>query len=182
MRRAVEATAGLVLTYEGSLIEATYFSCSGGSTEDAAAVWGTDFPYLQAVESPGEEQAAHYTDTVTLNAQSFQAALGETLPGAPDSWFGEITYTDGGGVAEMKIGGKTYSGTKLRRLLQLRSTAFTIRAGEDTIEITTKGYGHRVGMSQYGADAMAVKGSYFKTILAHYYPGTRLWSLDSFPS
>lgn len=182
VRRAVEATAGLVLTYEGELIEATYFSCSGGSTEDAAAVWGTDFPYLQAVESPGEEQAAHYTDTVSFTPQSFQAALGQPLSGTPEGWFGEFSYTDGGGVAELKIGGKDYTGTQLRRLLRLRSTAFTIRAGEETIEITTKGFGHRVGMSQYGADAMAVDGSSFGQILAHYYPGTILQSLDRFAS
>lgn len=174
VRSAVEDTAGLVLTYEEALIEATYFSCSGGSTEDAAAVWGTDFPYLQAVESPGEEQAAYYTDVVTFTPQSFQAALGEPLSGAPDSWFGEAAYTNGGGVAEMTIGSKIYTGTQLRRLLNLRSTAFSIRAGEDCIEITTKGYGHRVGMSQYGADAMAVTGCTFEEILAHYYPGTNL--------
>ncbi len=176
IRNAVMQTAGMVLTYEGTLIEATYFSCSGGSTEDAAAVWGTDFPYLQAVDSPGEESAAVFADTVTFTPQQFQNALGLSLPGAPKTWFGTTTYTEGGGVATMVIGGIPYSGTELRRLLNLRSTNFTIVPGAN-ITITTKGYGHRVGMSQYGADAMAVAGSTYPEILAHYYPGTALTKL-----
>ena len=177
VRDAVFSTSGLVLTYEGELIEATYFSCSGGSTEDAAAVWGTDFPYLQAVTSPGEEGAAHYTDTVTFTPAEFCTALGAELTGNPEGWFTITTYTEGGGVAAMTIGGQVYSGTRLRSLLGLRSTAFTVAATRDKITITTKGYGHRVGLSQYGADAMAVTGSTYEEILAHYYPGTALTRL-----
>ena len=173
-RAAAEETSGYVLTYGGVLIEATYFSCSGGSTEDAVAVWGTDFPYLRATDSPGEEEAAHYTDTVTFTAAEFQAKLGQTLSGSPASWLGVTTYTAGGGVAAMEIGGQSYKGTELRSLLGLRSTAFTMTAGEDSITVTTKGYGHRVGMSQYGADAMAALGSSYPEILAHYYQGTEL--------
>ena len=176
MRSAVEETADLVLTYEGQLIEATYFSCSGGSTEDAVAVWGTDVPYLQAVESPGEEHATHYTDTVSFKAENFASALGRSFGGDPASWFGPVTYTAGGGVATMEICGESYSGTSLRKALGLRSTAFTVSVGKDTITITTRGYGHRVGMSQYGADAMAVQGRTFEEILAHYYQGTTLVS------
>ena len=175
---AVMETAGQVLIYEGQLIEATYFSCSGGSTEDAVAVWGTDYPYLQAVDSPGEEHAAHYSDTVRFMPEQFQAALGEDLSGEPEDWFGPVTYTEGGGVDTMRIGGKTYKGTDLRRLLSLRSTAFTLSAGEE-ITITTRGYGHRVGMSQYGADAMALSGKGYSEILAHYYQGTVLTSLEA---
>ena len=178
VRTAVAATSGQVLTYEGALIEATYFSCSGGSTEDAAAVWGTEFPYLQAVNSPGEEKAAHYTDTVSFTAEEFQNALGVSLSGSPGSWFRDVTYTDGGGVDTMVIGGTSYRGTELRTLLGLRSTAFSISTAGDTVTITTRGYGHRVGMSQYGADAMAVTGSTCAEILAHYYPGTALTELE----
>ena len=175
---AVTDTAGQVLTYEGSLIEATYFSCSGGSTEDAVAVWGTDYPYLQAVESPGEEHAAHFTDTVTYTPSQFQSDLGVSLTGSPKAWFGAVTYTVGDGVDTMQIGGKTYKGTQLRQLLSLRSTAFTVSVGEN-ITITTKGFGHRVGMSQYGADAMALTGKGYEEILTHYYQGTVLTYLDT---
>ena len=174
IRELVAATDGEVLTYEGKLIEATYFSCSGGATEDAVAVWGADVPYLQSVESPGEEHATHYTDTVTFSPKTFASRLGISLSGRPAAWFSEITYTEGGGVAAMKIGTETFSGTQLRKMLGLRSTAFEISTEDDLIIITTHGYGHRVGMSQYGADAMAVAGSTYQEILTYYYQGTEL--------
>lgn len=174
IRTAVEETSGYVLTYEGELIEATYFSCSGGSTEDAAAVWGTDYPYLQSVSSPGEEDARWYTDTVSFTPEAFNSALGRELTGNPEDWFSITTYTEGGGVAAMTIGGELYSGTELRTLLGLRSTAFAVETTPQVIRITTKGYGHRVGLSQYGANAMAAEGKRFPEILNHYYPGALL--------
>lgn len=172
--RAVRSTRGQVLTYQGKLIEATYFSCSGGRTEDAAAVWGTDVPYLQAVDSPGEEKADAYSGRVYFTAAEFAAALGRSLSGTPDSWLGKVTYTDGGGVATMYIGGICYEGTRLRTLLGLNSTIFTMAASSGGITVDMLGHGHRVGMSQYGADAMAVKGSRCAEILAYYYQGTRI--------
>ncbi len=168
---AVANTKGQVLTYNGSLIEATYFSCSGGRTEDALAVWGTEIPYLQAVDSPGEESAAHFMETVSFSLQEFCELLGVTLTG---DWLGEITYTDGGGVDTIEIGSEIYKGTTLRQKLSLRSTAFVITPVGNTVTVTTKGFGHRVGMSQYGAEAMAVQGSGYKEILSYYYPGTQL--------
>ena len=174
VRNAVLSTAGQVLTYEGKLIEATYFSCSGGTTEDAVAVWGTDVPYLQSVQSPGEENAAYYTDSVEFSVEEFAERLGINLTGQPDSWLGDVKRTAGGGVDTMDIGGLTFKGTELRKLLGLRSTAISITATDEKITVTTRGYGHRVGMSQYGADAMALLGSTYEEILAHYYQGTEL--------
>ena len=174
IRQIVDSTDGQVLTYDGKLIEATYFSCSGGSTEDAVAVWGTDVPYLQSVASPGEEHATHYTDTVIFSAVELQSQLGMKFSGKPSDWFGQVTYTAGGGVETMEIGGKSFSGTQLRSLLGLRSTAFEVSIDGDSITITTRGFGHRVGMSQYGADAMAASGSTYPEILAYYYQGTQL--------
>ena len=174
VRRAVEQTDGEVLTYEGELIDATYFSCSGGHTEAAVAVWGTDVPYLQAVESPGEEAAASYTQEVAFSAADFAACVGFENEGDPERWFSGVEYTQGGGVDTLTIQGQTYRGTRLRQLLGLRSTVFEIRVDGDWIYITTYGYGHRVGMSQYGAKAMADGGDSYETILAHYYVGTTL--------
>ena len=174
VRNAVLNTSGYVLTYEEELIEATYFSCSGGSTEEAAAVWGTDYPYLRAVSSPGEETAAHFSDTVCFTAAQFQEKTGCSLTGDPAGWFETEAYTPGGGIDTIVICGKRYTGVQLRQMLGLPSTAMTISAEGDTITIVTRGYGHRVGMSQYGADAMAVTGCNFIEILAHYYPGTEL--------
>jgi stage II sporulation protein D len=171
---AVLSTAGEVLTYNNKLIEATYFSCSGGMTEDAAAVWGAEVPYLVATESPGEENATHYVDTVTLTTSEFARKLGVLLSDKSIKRIENITYTAGGGVEEIQIGGKRYKGTTLRKKLGLRSTAFTISVVGNTVTITTKGFGHRVGMSQYGADAMAVQGNTYEQILAHYYRNTKL--------
>lgn len=175
--QAVSETTGQVMTYKGELIEATYFSCSGGKTEDAAAVWGAEVPYLQSVESPGEENANHYTETVKLTATQFCEKLGIYPDGAIETWVGKITYTDGGGVSAIEIGDQTISGTQMRKSLNLRSTSFVITAIGDTVTITTKGFGHRVGMSQYGADAMAVSGSSYQEILFHYYQGVQLINL-----
>ena len=177
--RAVEETTGQILTYQGELIQATYFSCSGGRTEDAVAVWGADVPYLKSVDSPGEEHADIYTNAVTFSSEAFSACLGRRLSGNCADWLGAVTYTRGGGVATMVIAGKTYTGTELRELLSLNSAAFRMEAHGDLITVTTSGKGHRVGMSQYGADAMAKKGSTYEQILAYYYQGTRIDKVDA---
>lgn len=172
--RAVEATAGQVVTYEGELIEATYFSCSGGRTEDAVAVWGGDYPYLRAVDSPGEENAVHYEDTVLFTQEQLERALGRKLYGASESWLGWCTHTVGGGVDKLCFAGEIYRGTQLRSILELSSTMFSVHPVENGIQVTTYGSGHRVGMSQWGAEAMALTGNTVEQILCHYYPGTKL--------
>lgn len=179
IQNAVRSTSGQILTYQGQPIEATYFSCSGGRTEDAAAVWGRDFPYLRAVDSPGEENAAHYQDMVTFSPSELEKRLAVSFSSDPKNWIGPVTYTQGGGVDTVVIGGKTFTGGEVRSLLGLYSTAFTIAADSDWITITTKGFGHRVGMSQYGADAMAATGKTYPEILAWYYPGTELEQLGN---
>lgn len=168
---AVSETSGQVLLYQGKYIEATYFSCSGGRTEDAVAVWGTDVPYLQAVDSPGEESATHYTDRVRMTSAEFLKKLGLLDKNAD---IGKVTYTDGGGVESIEINDRKFSGIEVRSKLGLRSTAFEIHCDGQNIEITTMGYGHRVGMSQYGAQAMAERGSTYNDILLYYYRGAQL--------
>lgn len=172
IQAAVSMTDKLVLVYNGELIDATYFSCSGGMTEDAKAVWGAEIPYLQSTESPGEESAAHYVDTATFTIADFLRML--NLDDKNKVQIGNITYTSGGGVDTISVCGTLFKGTEFRQKLGLRSTAFVISVIGDTVTVTTKGYGHRVGMSQYGADAMAVGGAGFPEILAHYYRGTQL--------
>lgn len=176
---AVAITENLVLTYNGKLIDATYFSCSGGMTEDAKAVWGQEVPYLQSTTSPGEENATHYIDTVSFSKEEFAELLGVDTKDSNSNWVSDITYTPGGGVATIKVCGNLFKGTDFRKKLNLRSTAFVISIVGDTVTITTKGFGHRVGMSQYGAEAMAVKGSGFPDILAHYYTGTQLLNYNA---
>lgn len=178
VRRAVEETSSLVLTYGDTLIEAVYFACSGGSTEAAVEVWGSDYPYLVAVDSPGEENAEGYRGTIRYSPQRFAELVDIQPEGDPKYWIGITDYTAGGSVRWARIGHRKYSGTELRGLLGLPSAAFTMEVVDGVIEITTKGYGHRVGMSQYGAQAMAERGCTFREILSHYYPGTELRSID----
>lgn len=172
VRSAVQETTGQILTYHDALIEATYFSCSGGMTEDAAAVWGSDIPYLQATKSPGEETASHYVDTVQFTVSEFKSKLG--IADREGCRISNIRYTDGGGVDTMEICDASFTGTMLRSRLGLRSTAMSMVVVGDTVTITTKGFGHRVGMSQYGAEAMAVGGAGYEQILMHYYAGAEL--------
>ena len=168
---AVSETTSEVIFYRDKLIEALYFSCSGGRTEDAVAVWGADVPYLQAVNSPGEEAAEHFTDTIVLSVSEFCDKL-SLKKGAPQIVGYE--YSDGGGVHRVKINGKYFSGTELRRCLGLRSTSFRISVVHDIVTVTTYGFGHRVGMSQYGANAMAEAGAGYQEILKHYYSGVEI--------
>lgn len=183
--QAVSETDGLVLTYDGSLIEATFFSCSGGRTETAADVWGNDIPYLRAVDSPGEEAAPRFSGTVCVSAADARSVLiGENaavqLGDDPTAWFGEVTYTQGGGVGTVSIGGSIFTGKQLRKLFALNSTDFEITADKEQVTFQTKGFGHRVGLSQYGAQAMAQSGADFRAILAHYYTDTTLTDCRTF--
>lgn len=178
MRQVVADTASYVLTYEGKLIEAVYFSSSGGRTESALAVWGADYPYLQSVESPGENASAYHYRVQTITAEEFQSKLDLPLTGRPEDWFTDVTYTDGGGVDSILIAGTVFTGVRLRNLLDLPSTAFSVAAEGDQITVISRGYGHRVGMSQFGANAMAQSGYTFEQILAHYYPGTVLTMME----
>lgn len=176
--QAAVTTQGEVVTFEGTCIEATYFSCAGGKTEDAAAVWGVSYPYLQAVESP-EENDKHHMVRLELSEEELEEKLGRILYGTPESWLGWTTYTPGGGVDTVFFGGQRYEGTEFRSLLGLASTAFTLEPTENGICITTYGKGHRVGMSQCGAQVMALSGSTYQEILLHYYKGVSLESLDA---
>lgn len=178
VERAVKETAGQVLVYQGQLIDATYFACSGGRTEAALAVWGADVPYLQSIESPGEENAKHYIDTVTMTKNDLIKAL--ELPDGKTVSIDHIQYTQGGGIDTISLNGKAVKGTTLRKQLDLNSTAVILTIVGDTVTITTKGNGHRVGMSQYGADAMAKNGATYDEILRHYYQQVELVSTLTF--
>lgn len=178
-RSAVLDTEGMVLTYNGSIIEAVYFACSGGSSEPAKAVWGTDVPYLQAVESPGEEHTSRYSETVRCSFGEFQKKLQEArqgivIPVIPQDWVGETVRSEGGGVETMVLCGERFTGPQLRSIFSLPSTLFELTVGNGEVVFDVRGYGHRVGMSQYGADAMARQGKSWQEILRHYYTGVAI--------
>lgn len=166
---AVRATRGQVLLFDNSVIEATYFSASGGRTEDAQAVWGVDIPYLQSVDSE-EDDAAHIK---TFTFAEFCKSLDLSTT---DVSIGDPVYTKGQGIEEVEINGTVYTGIQLRKYLDLRSTCITFSVDGGEVKVITYGFGHRVGMSQYGADAMAARGCGYKQILEHYYSGVNIGS------
>lgn len=176
VKNAVEATAGIVITYENELIEATYFSSAGGFTEDAVAVWGNFYPYLVSVESP-EAQSLGEKDAAFSRAY-LENTLHTRLEGNPGQWFHHWQHTPSGGVAQVGVGNRVFSGTELRKLLNLRSTVFSVTVKHDVVFFHTRGQGHRVGMSQYGAEAMAAEGNSWEEILRYYYTGVDLISID----
>ena len=175
----VRKTAGEVMTYDGQLIDAVYFSCSGGVTEAAVAVWGTDVPYLQSVESPGEELAPRFSSQAVFSPAEFSEILLDEnsavdLGENPATWLGETAYTDGGSVETCEIGGVFFSGVSLRRMFGLNSARFTLSFTDGQFVFDVRGFGHRVGMSQYGAENMARLGFSYRTILLYYYQGAEI--------
>ncbi|MCD8004557.1 MAG: stage II sporulation protein D [Oscillospiraceae bacterium] len=180
---AVTETDGEVITYEGQPIQAVFFSSSAGRTEDAVEVWGSAVPYLVGVDSPEGEDVPNYHTEVTLSAQEFQdiflAAYPQAdLSGTPERWFGKSVLTASGRVSSMEVGGVSVTGTALRALFSLRSAAFTVEAAEDSVTFQVTGYGHGVGMSQYGANALAQQGMDYQEIVKWYYTGVEV--IDSF--
>ena len=166
--------AGVTLTYDGKLIDACYHAISCGTTEEAETVWGADIPYLQAVASPGDRLSPSYASTVTHSSDEVRTILTAELPDLtlsedPATWFGSPTLSDAGTVAQQPVGDTTLAGTRVRRLFGLRSAAFAITYADGTFTFAVKGYGHGVGMSQYGADYLARQGYSYAEILKYYY-------------
>ena len=174
----VDAVQTQVLYYEDAPAGTSYFAISNGMTEASENVWGTALPYLVAVDSSTDLNADNYLYTVQFTAEQMQQALaGLGLlpdPAAPASWFGEAALTPSGYVASLPVCGQSVTGPALRKALGLRSACFTVQYQEGSFLLTTKGYGHGVGLSQWGAKALAEQGQSAEEILAHYFPGTEL--------
>lgn len=176
---AVSATDGVVAAHQGSPIQAVFFSSSTAWTEDAVAVWGSQLPYLVSVPSPEGEGVPNYTTTVTLSAEEVSRRVlafrpQADLSGPAESWFTGAAYTQSGRVATLTVGGISLTGGEARTLFGLRSTCFTLTCGADGFVFSVTGYGHGVGMSQYGANTMAEAGTAWPEILTHYYTGITL--------
>ncbi len=174
--QAVGDTDGLLCLYDGAPIDAVFFSSSGGRTSDAVAVWGTDVPYLTAVDSPEGEEVPGWQTVVTFAPAEFTARFQASYPEAdfsddPAGWFSDLEADDSGMVETVTIGGVAITGAQARSIFGLRSAHFTAVATVDTVTFWVIGYGHGVGMSQYGANAMAGEGKNFQDILEWYYTG-----------
>ncbi len=175
IQTAVTATDGQMLTYEGELIEAVFHSSSAGATEASAAIWNSR-PYLVSVDSPEtDSDVPNYITTICFTPEELKAELPDTqFYGDPSTWIRNLTLNDSGRVDTIQLGDQTFTGAQLRAALGLRSAAFTARYTDGCFLFTVTGYGHGVGMSQYGANVYAKQGWSCGEILNHYYPGTVL--------
>jgi stage II sporulation protein D len=173
---ALELTDGEIMVYEGEPILAVFFCTSGGMTENAADVWGGEYPYLIAVDSPDRSDANRYRGTVKVLASEFWKEIKEGYPEIVEDKdpFGAIDRTSSGGVLAVEVSGVSVSGRDVRRMFGLNSTNFTVEAVDGEFVFETLGFGHGVGMSQYGALAMANDGAGYREILEWYYSGAEL--------
>lgn len=177
VEQAVSDTDGQVVLYNGRPILAVFHSSSAGRTAAAGDVWSGDLPYLVSVDSPeGEETVPNYYSTVTFTAAEAKEKLLTAYPelklsGTPDRWFGAAAENGSGRVETVSVGGTDIEGTELRRIFGLRSACFTVAADSESVTFRVTGYGHGVGMSQYGANQLAREGKTWQEILEWYYTG-----------
>ena len=175
IEEAVAATDGQVALYGGQPILAVFHSSSAGKTAGAGDVWSGDMPYLRSVDSPeGEETVPNYYSAAEFTAAEAKALLAQAHPeltfsGGPDKWFGAVEKDESGRVGTVEVCGAPLRGVEVRRIFSLRSACFTIDAAADRVTFRVTGYGHGVGMSQYGANELARQGRTWQEILLWYY-------------
>ena len=174
---AVDETRGIVLTSNGKLICAVFHSASGDRTASAKEVWGTDYPYLQSVACKWDQDSPRYASVAEITPAALLAKLGgeADIPvyaqGGLRNVAAVLSRTESGRVEKIRIGGKTFTGQEAREKLGLRSANFEIEALDGKLIIKTIGYGHGVGLCQYGANGQAKEGRGFREILQYYYRG-----------
>jgi len=172
VKKAVEATKGLAILYNNNYIEALYHSTSNGYTESSYEVFGYSYPYLTSVNSSWDINASSFLREATFTFDNLQKILG--IDFNQNTPVEILERNQSGRISSIRINENYYTGVELRNLLGLRSADFDINIDTDKVIITTRGYGHGVGMSQYGANGMGNQGKTFVEILKHYYPGTTI--------
>lgn len=178
IKKVVDSTKGQILTYDSKAILPLYFSTSSGKTENSVDVFSTQYPYLVSVDSPYEENSPKYLTTYSVEKSKFIKYIKNTYPKSNislDKLDDEIeieSRTEGGCVKTIKVGNIKMSGISMRKIFNLNSANFTINCNNNEVKFTVKGYGHGVGMSQWGAEGMAQKGYKYYDILFHYFKGS----------
>lgn len=180
VKKAIDNTKGQIITYEDKSILPLYFSTSSGKTENSKDVFSTQYPYLVSVDSPYEENSPKYLTTYSIKKSKFIKYIKNIYPEinisseSLDKEINILNRTEGGCVKTIKIGSIKISGTDMREIFDLNSANFIINYYGDEIKFTVKGYGHGVGMSQWGAEGMAKKGYKYYDILFHYFKNTEI--------
>ena len=179
IRNAVKGVSGYVITHNGSPIISVYHAISSGKTEDSENVWGVSLPYLKSVNSVGDKLSEDYKTETEFTLEQLKEKLNEEfeIKDTEDGIFKDISRTASGTVENITVYGKEVTGTRLRSILNLRSSNFEIEEKDGKYKFITYGYGHGVGMSQNGANYMAKQGSDFKEILMHYYTDCKIEKL-----
>ena len=182
---AVNSTKGKIITYNGEIINAFFHSNSGGLTESSVNVWGgVDYPYLKSVETSGEDGYTQYSSQVQISKQDLLNKIKEKYSDCEIDFSKsdciEIKeFTTSGRVKTIKFGNKEIAGTEARTILGLKSTNFTFSIDGENVTFSVTGYGHGVGMSQTGADALAKTGATYEEIIKHFYTNVEIVELNS---
>lgn len=169
IRSAITSTENQYISYNGKYIDAQYFSTSNGKTESAEYVWGNSVPYLKSVDSHWDIGIKSYSGNKSISLSKLNSTLGTNVKNNSDIKI--LSRTAGDRINKISFNGKTFTGVKIRSLFGLKSSDFDINISGNNVNFTTRGYGHGVGMSQYGANAMANAGYNYQQILKHYYTG-----------
>lgn len=181
IKKACKETEGQMLYYEGQLVmQPLFFSSSGGQTENSEDVFSNEYPYLVSVASPYEEGASHTNEQKSFSLEEISEKLNSCYE---DRYTGSLSNdrikilsrTAGGRVDKIQVGDSLYKGTEIRNALGLSSALFSISFKEEVVVFTSNGFGHGVGMSQYGANGMAKEGWSYEEILTHFYRGTKVY-------
>lgn len=181
IQQAVKETKGQIITYDANPILTLYFSTSGGKTENSSEVFSSQFPYLKSVESPYDKlYSPKYISTLSISNKDFVSYLKKSYSDIQidvsklKSQVKILKRSEGGSVESIKFGNKEITGRDVRNIFSLNSANFEITFEKDTVDFNVKGYGHGVGMSQWGAEGMAQEGYVYYEILEHYYTGTKI--------
>ncbi len=183
IKQAVDETRGQILVYNGEPILPLYFSTSSGKTEDSEEVFSTMYPYLRSVSSPYDGESPKFTSEVVISKSDFIRYIKNSYPNISinsnnlENEIKILNRSTGGAVDKIKIGDKELTGVNIRSVFNLNSANFEIKLNEDNVLFNVKGYGHGVGMSQWGAQGMAEEGFLYYEILKHYYTGVEIKDL-----
>ncbi len=173
IRKAVKSVLGKRVLYNGAPANTVYHAISFGITENCADVWGNELAYLTSVDSSWDKLEKNYLSEKTLTSDELRDAVASvaTITNLEESCITDVVRTAAGGVKSLNVAGVSISGADFRKLLSLRSANFEVTFNSGSYTFTTKGYGHSLGMSQYGAHYLAMQGKSYKEILQHYYKG-----------
>ncbi|AOH56558.1 stage II sporulation protein D [Peribacillus muralis] len=179
VQKAVDATKGQIITYDEKPIDASFFSTSNGYTENSEDYWGNETPYLKSVDSPWDLQSPKFQNQTSIPVPEFEELLGTKLNN--DVNIGTIlSKSEGNRIKFIEISDKKYSGKAIRNKLKLNSSDFTFKREGNKVIINTRGNGHGVGMSQYGANGLAMEGKNYKDIVHYYYQDVTISSVEPF--